>query len=71
MTRGSWLKPYSRIKSCPKCNGNISIKYYDGEHQLLEVEMYGGLKGSGLNYLIHTCDTCGYNWRTKTKDNKK
>ena len=70
MAKSSWLKPYKIIKNCPKCDGLVSLKYFDGERQLLEVEMYGGLKGTGLNYLIHTCDDCGYSWRSKTKDNK-
>lgn len=68
MARHSWLKPYRLLKTCPKCEGHISLKYHDGEKQLLEVEIYGGLKGSGLNYLIHTCDDCGYSWKSKTKN---
>lgn len=64
----TFLKPFSEIKECPKCGGHISLKYYDGKKQVMEAELYGGLKGTGLNYLIKTCDDCGYSWREKTKE---
>lgn len=71
MNRGNFLKPFSNIKKCTKCGGQIKTEYYDGEQQLRDVELYGGLKGTGLNYLIKTCEDCGFSWREKTKDNKE
>lgn len=71
MSKDSFLKPFSDIKDCSKCDGQIKTKYYDGEQQLMDVELYGGLKGTGLNYLIKTCKSCGYSWREKTKDDSE
>ena len=71
MSKGNFLKPFSDITECSKCGGQIKTRYYDGEKQEMDAEIFGGLKGTGLNYLIKTCLNCDYKWREKTKDDKK
>ena len=71
MSKGSFLKPFSKIKECTKCGGLIKTEYYDGEARNERVRLFGdGLLGTGLNYLIKTCLGCGYSWRERTKDEK-
>ncbi len=71
MSKGhSWLKPFSNIKKCSKCGGKIKTEYYDGERQLEQAMLFGGLKGTGMNYLIKTCDECGFSWKEEPKDGK-
>lgn len=62
------MKPYSKYCTCIKCG---TTDYHASRYIANITGAISDYKRILVEYILRTCNNCGYEWKEKTLDNKE